>query len=206
MILSRVILSRVRASGLATGFARLAMVGVLAGTAFLVAGANASAGDDPEALLEKARSASATGNVAGVVEVRWMDGDQLFVESVGARSRGDAYVVGRGDHVAVGRDGVRYAANDGVATRWGRDAMAPAPAPGAAWELELAGSERVAGREATVVAARGDDGRVRARFYVDPKTHLLLRRDVFDRGGHLARSVRFLRLSTGAAPAVPSSI
>jgi sigma-E factor negative regulatory protein RseB len=179
------------------------MVGVLAGAALLVVGPSASAGDDPEALLEKARSASATGNVAGIVEVRWIDGGELFVERVGARSRGDAYVVGRGNRVAVGRDGVRYAAADGIATRWGIDSMDAAPAPGAAWDLELGDPVRVAGRTASVVSARGDDGRVRARFYVDPDTGLLLRRDVFDEEGHLARSVRFVRLNTGVAPAVP---
>jgi sigma-E factor negative regulatory protein RseB len=182
---------------------RLVMAGVLAGAVLFIAGSSASAGDDPETLLERARTASATGNVAGIVEVRWTDGDQLFVEHVGARSRGDAYVVGRGDHLAVGKDGVRYAADDGVATRWGAEAMAPAPDPGAAWDLGIGKPASVAGRRATVVAARDDEGRVRARFYVDPKTHLLLRRDVLDRAGHLTRSVRFVRLSTGLTPAVP---
>jgi sigma-E factor negative regulatory protein RseB len=189
--------------GLANRCGRLALLGALMGTALLVVGPSASAGDDPETLLEKARSASATGNVAGIVEVRWIDGGELFVERVGARSRGDAYVVGRGDHVAVGRDGVRYAADDGVATRWGIESMDAAPAPGAAWDLELGDPARVAGRRAAVVNARDDEGQVRARFYVDPDTHLLLRRDVFGLDGSLTRSVRFVRLNTGVAPAVP---
>jgi MucB/RseB N-terminal domain len=190
-------------AALGSRFGRLALIGALAGVALLAVGPSASAGDDPETLLERARSASATGNVAGIVEVRWVDGGDLFVERVGARSRGDAYVVGRGDHVAVGRDGVRYAANDGVATRWGIEAMDAAPAPGAAWDLELGDPARVAGRGASVVIARDGDGRVRARFFVDTDTHLLLRRDTLDRDGHLVRSVRFVRLNTGVAPAVP---
>ncbi len=51
--------------------------------------------------------------------------------------------------------------------------------------------------------ARDRDGRVRARFYVDPDTHLMLRRDVLDQDGHMVRSVRFVRLNTGVAAAVP---
>ena len=62
---------------------------------------------------------------------------------------------------------------------------------------------RVAGRGTSVVIARGSDGHVRARFFVDSDTHLLLRRDTLDRDGHLVRSVRFVRLNTGVAPAVP---
>lgn len=183
---------------------RLALIAAVVGAALLVVATEAMAHDDPEALLRKARDASATANVAGVVEVRWVDGDQVFVERVGARSRGDAYVVGRGEHVAVARDGVRYAADDGVATRWGRGVQADAPGPAAAWDLELDDPARVAGRAASVVTASDAAGRVRARFYVDRATQLLLRRDVFDRTGGLTRSVRFVRLSTGAAaPAVP---
>lgn len=189
----------------ATKIGRLAVAGSLVGTALLIAGTQASAGDDPEALLRAARAASGTANVAGIVEVRWLDGDEVFVERVGARSRGDSYVVGRGAHVAVGRDGVRYAAGGGVATRWEPSEMAAAPAPGAAWDLELDDPTRVAGRDAAVVVARDRDGRVRARFYVDRSTKLLLRRDVFDRVGSLSRSVRFVSVVTNApAPAVPN--
>ena len=195
--------ARITRSGLAT-FARFALIVAVAGVGFLVITTEAMAGADPEALLRKARAASATANIAGVVEVRWVDGAQVFVERVGARSRGDAYVVGRGEHVAVARDGLRYAADDGVATLWGQGAQADAPGPAAAWDLELDDPARVAGRTASVVTARDDAGRIRARFYVDRATQLLLRRDVFDRSGDLARSVRFVRLSTGAAaPAVP---
>ncbi|MCJ7437563.1 MAG: hypothetical protein MUP97_07370 [Acidimicrobiia bacterium] len=183
---------------------RVALIAAVVGAALLVVGTEAMAGDDPAELLRKAREASATANVAGVVEVRWADGDEVFVERVGARSRGDAYVVGRGDHVAVGRGGVRYAADDGVATRWGPGDQADRPGPAAAWDLETDDPARVAGRAASVVTASDAAGRVRARFYVDRATHLLLRRDVFDPSGDLTRSVRFVRLSTGAAaPAVP---
>jgi sigma-E factor negative regulatory protein RseB len=81
--------------------------------------------------------------------------------------------------------------------------MEQAPPPAATWDLEFDDPAAVAGRTVKVVVARDEDGRARARFYVDPATHLLLRRDVFDRDGALTRSVRFLRLSTGASPAVP---
>ena len=183
---------------------RVVLIAAVVGAALLVVGTEAMAGDDPAALLRKAREASATVNVAGTVEVRWVDGDEVFVERVGARSRGDAYVVGRGDHLAVGRGGARYTADDGVATRWGSGDEVQVPSPSAAWDLQLDDPARVVGRAALVVTASDPAGRVRARFFVDRATHLLLRRDVFDRSGDLARSVRFVRLSTGdAAPAVP---
>lgn len=183
---------------------RAALAGALVGTGLLLVSSQASAGDDPEALLRASRTAAANANVAGTVEVRWHDGEQILVERVGARSRGDAYVVGRGDHFAVARNGVRYAADDGVATRWDAGASVTPPAPGAAWDLELGDPARVAGRSAKVVIARDHAGFVRARLYIDRSTKLLLRRDVFDRDGTLARSVRFTRLSTNAAaPAVP---
>ena len=170
----------------ATAIGRAAAVmAVLVGAALLLTGTDASAGGDPEALLEKARTASATGNIEGTVEIRWVDGDEILVERVGARSRGDAYVVGRGDNVAVGRDGVGYAADDGVATRWGRGPMRAAPSPSATWQLELDDAATVAGRTTKVVAARDDAGNLRARFFVDAKTNMLLRRDVFDRDGTL---------------------
>jgi sigma-E factor negative regulatory protein RseB len=165
----------------------------------------AGAGTDPEALLRQARTASSTISVAGVVEVRWRDGDEVHVQRVGARSRAGTYVVGRGNNVAVGSGSVRWAADDGVASRWGRVDGSRPPRPGAAWHLQLTHSTYVAGRPTQVVAVRRAGGPVRARFYVDEISGLLVRRDVLSTNGKLLRSVRYTRLVTSdVAPAVPT--
>ncbi len=184
---------------------RAALVaGLLAVTVLTVPGTPAAAGADPEALLQRARDASDDVALTGIVEVRWRDGDDLRVERTGARSRGDAYVVGNGDNFVVGADGARWAADDGIATVWGHTEGRKPPQPGSTWELELDDDARVAGRDAFVVVASFDDGTERARFYVDKELGLLLRRDVLQEDGDLERSVRFTHLAAdGVAPAVP---
>jgi sigma-E factor negative regulatory protein RseB len=182
-----------------------AAVAVVAGLVVALPGGQATAGTDPEALLRRARAASATTPVAGIVEVRWRDGDgDLQTDRTGARARDGAYVVGRGGSIAVGVGGLRWAAGDGVATRWGHVGDTDPPAPGSAWELAVDGSAEVAGRRANVVVARRGDGPVRARFFVDRASGLLVRRDVLQRDGDVVRSVRFTRLTTDdISPAVP---
>jgi len=189
-------------------------VGVVLATALATAAVTlpdgtAGAGTDPEALLRRAREASARTSVAGTVEVRWRDGATVHVERTGARARGGAYVVGRDRNVAVGVGGLRWAADDGVATRWGRVDGAEPPPPGAVWTLELHDTAEVAGRPAYVVVARDGDGPVRARFFVDRSSGILLRRDVLQRDGDLDRSVRFTKVRTGdirpALPPLPES-
>jgi sigma-E factor negative regulatory protein RseB len=182
-----------------------AALAVAASLIFVLPGGRATAGIDPEALLRRARSASATTTVAGIVEVRWRDGDgQLHTDRTGARARDGAYVVGRGGSIAVGLGGARWATGDGVATRWGHVGGTAPPAPGSAWELDVDGSAEVAGRPAHIVTARHGDGPVRARFYVDQASGLLVRRDVLQRDGDVVRSVRFARLVTDdISPAVP---
>jgi hypothetical protein len=162
-------------------------------------------GADPEQLLERARAASADTAFAGVVEVRWRDGGSLHVERVGARGRGGAYVVGRGDNVAVGAGAVRWAADDGVASRWGQIDGAAPPPPDAEWALTVDGVATIAGRPTHVVVARRGHGPIRARFFVDDRSGLLVRRDVLSQDGHVLRSVRYTRLAVDdVTPAVPS--
>jgi len=188
------------------GVGRLATCLVALGALLVVwPGGRAAAGTDPEALLRRAREASGTATVAGIVQVRWRDGATIHVEQTGARARRGAYVVGRGDNVAVGAGGVRWAAEDGVATRWGHVDGAEPPRPGAAWDLELADGAEVAGRPCQVVVARRGDGPTRARFFVDEASGLLVRRDVLQADGDLVRSVRYTRLKTDhVTPAVPA--
>jgi hypothetical protein len=190
----------------ATGLGRAAVAfGLFGATLLALPSAPASAGTDPEALLRDARDASEDVALAGIVEVRWREGDSMRVQRTGARSHAGAYVVGRGEHFAVGADGARWAAGDGIATAWGHVDGEEPPRPGAAWELELDDSAEVAGREAYVVVASLDDGTEHARFYIDKGLGLLLRRDVLREDGDLERSVRFTRLAAeGVAPAVPA--
>jgi hypothetical protein len=184
---------------------RAAAVAALFGVALLaLPSAPASAGADPEALLRNAREASEDVVLAGIVEVRWRDGNDVRVEQTSAHARGGTYVVGRGDNIAFGAEGAAWAAEDGIATRWGRIDGEDSPRPGATWDLELDEPVEVAGREAYVVVASIDGGAERARFYVDKEQGLLLRRDVLQRDGDLERSVRFTTLASGdAAPPVP---
>jgi len=189
-----------------TGLGRAALaLGLFGVTLLALPSAPASAGTDPEALLRDAREASEDVTLAGIVEVRWRDGDSMHVERTGARSRAGAYVIGHGERFAVGAEGARWTAHDGIATAWGHEDGQEPPRPGATWELALDDSAQVAGREAYVVVASLDDGTERARFYVDKDLGLLLRRDVLQEDGGLERSVRFTRLAAeGVAPAVPA--
>ncbi len=187
------------------GLGRAAVGVVLFGVAMLaVSNAPASAGADPEALLRDAREASEDVALTGIVEVRWRQGEGMRSETTEARSRRGAYVVGRGEHVAVGADGARWAADDGIATRWGHIEGDDPPRPGATWNLSLGPGAEVAGREAYMIVATNDDGAARARFFVDKDLGLLLRRDVLQHDGDLERSVRFTHLAAGGgAPALP---
>jgi hypothetical protein len=182
-----------------------AAIAAVAGLVLALPGGQATAGTDPEALLRRARAASATTPVAGIVEVRWRDTDgELHTDSTGARARDGAYVVGRGGSVAVGLGGTRWAAGDGIATRWGHVGGREPPAPGSAWELDVEGTAFIAARGADVVVARRGNGPVRARFFVDQASGLLIRRDTLQRDGDIIRSVRYKRLYTDdISPAVP---
>jgi hypothetical protein len=167
-------------------------------------GARASAGVDPEELLRNAREASEQAALTGIVQVRWREGDTLRSAYTDARSREGSVIVGHGNNLAVGGENSRWSANDGIATRWGGIDGEEPPAPGATWRLEIDDSEKVAGREAYVVLATGDDETPRARFYVDQDQGFLLRRDVLREDGTIERSVRYTRLSAaGIVPPVP---
>jgi len=171
-----------------------------------VPAANAGNDDEGEALLVAARTATSNETFAGVVEVRWRDDDgDLHVERVGARSLNGRFVVGVGDYQVVGRGFERVTTGAGEAdAHWSAGAHHRAPRPGAAWQLDITGHHRIAGRRATEISARDAEGRVRARFYVDAAHDQLLGREVLDPDGRVARSVRFVKIVTGSlTPAVP---
>jgi sigma-E factor negative regulatory protein RseB len=70
---------------------------------------------------------------------------------------------------------------------------------GQAYELEVVGPGRCAGRQAAVIEARRD-GVVAGRFWVDSTSGLLLRREVFDSEGQRVRSSAFLDLTLSSQP------
>jgi sigma-E factor negative regulatory protein RseB len=63
--------------------------------------------------------------------------------------------------------------------------------------VTLAGTDRVAGRSAEVVEARRAGGTVAARVWLDRRTGLVLRREVYDGAGRTVQSAGFLRLRVG---------
>jgi len=67
------------------------------------------------------------------------------------------------------------------------------------YTLEVVDAGECAGRTADVVEARDAKGQVAGRFWVDRASALLLRREVFDRGGELIRSSAFASLTVDAA-------
>ena len=75
----------------------------------------------------------------------------------------------------------------------------------AAYDLEVTGPGRCTGRTARVVTAARADGTVAGRFWLDRRTGLLLRREVFDAAGERVRSSAFVaidvRPTVGAGPA-----
>ena len=72
----------------------------------------------------------------------------------------------------------------------------------ATYDLQVAGPGRCTGREASVVEALDDRGRVAGRFWVDRDSGVLLRRDVYDGDGSRVRSSAFLDLTFSERPPV----
>ena len=77
----------------------------------------------------------------------------------------------------------------------------------ATYDLEVTGPDRCTGRTARVVTAARGDGTVAGRFWLDRRTGLLLRREVFDATGERVRSSAFVaidvRPAAGAGQAGP---
>lgn len=81
----------------------------------------------------------------------------------------------------------------------------------AGYDLRIGGTDRIAGRPATVIVARRD-GRDLARLWLDDGTGLLVRQDVVDRTGRLRRTATVLSLhvdrttTTTTAPRTPAGV
>jgi hypothetical protein len=171
-------------------------------------GAPADAGTtDAGDLLLDARRVSAVESFAGIVEVSWHDDANVAqVAQVVARSVEGAFVVGMATRNTVGDDDERYTRTDHEhSTRWEPVGGRPAPAPDATWDLAVAGRHEVAARPATIVVARDQGGKVRARFSIDRETGQLLRRAVLDEHGDAVHVVAFVTIVSGEAekPSLP---
>jgi hypothetical protein len=170
----------------------------------LGSGADAGTTDAAEDLLVKARKTATVESFAGVVEVVWLDDEGVeHIERVGARGADGAFVIGIGARKAVGDADERFTNSGDGHTRWKGDGGTRAPRPGDSWDLEIAGRHHVAGRSATIVVARDNDGQVRARFAIDRETGQLLRRAVLDEHGNVIRVMRFVSIITGGVDAPP---
>lgn len=68
------------------------------------------------------------------------------------------------------------------------------------YDVSLAGYDEVAGRRTHVVVALRDDRSVAARFWLDERTGLMLRRQVFDSSGRTVRASAYVQIHMGDGP------
>ncbi len=141
----------------------------------------AVAGDDPRAAYWLRRSAAAPSEVAytGVRTVSWLGSAgqssvTLVVEH--APEQGTSFVATSDENSSTATFITRGdAAGDGAAGAQPIDLLL------GAYDVSVVGAANVDGRRATVVAASRDGGTV-ARFWIDDRTGLLLKRELWDDG------------------------
>ncbi len=174
-----------------------------AGVAALVAAAGlvvlvarpdtAGAADDPETLLEGARTASSRQSFTGLLRLTWRAADGVHHSAVVARAAHGSIKLGFVPSGIAARGLKRWMVGQaGWREVWDEPQPVGTPRPGAHWDLEVAGYERVAGRNAArVVASDPDTGRVRARYWIDTQTGILLRKEIRDTQGRVERALEF---------------
>jgi hypothetical protein len=166
--------------------------------------------NDAETLLHAASTASSHLSYAGMLTVEWSDRGQLHAMDTTTEVVDGVVTVGAGAETALSRGGQRWV---GSAGNWalvvgpGGAAAAP-PSPDTNWNLQTQRGPLIAGQPTTaVVVSDPHTGSVRARYFIDPSTGVLLRREVLDPHGHLVREVSFdqlVALGTQAPPPVPA--
>ncbi len=197
-----------------TSVALLASVGTAAVAFGLSFGAvpRAGADDNGDALLARARTAAATHDFVGEVRIEWRTTGGTQVAEVPVSSDEGLVEVGLGPGMVVGEGLNRWAGADGASTLWHDAGPDRLPSPSAKWDLTTSDGPRVAGLPTTVIAARDDHGKVRARLYVDKASGLLLRREILDAKGRAVHVVTFVALSAvdaitrdGTPPSTPQA-
>jgi hypothetical protein len=191
------------------GGAALLGVGVAAALT-LGPSAPAQPSGNAEELLRAASTANEHQSYAGALAVEWRVHGQLHQVETFTHVADGTVEVGGGDQRALSRDGQRFVGSPG---NWslllGPDVPArAAPSADAHWDLSTGRGPTVAGRATVAVsAADPDTGAVRARFFIDPATGTLLRRDVLGADGRLLRRVAFetvVPLGSDGGAAAPS--
>ncbi|MDQ4132289.1 MAG: hypothetical protein M3179_03590 [Actinomycetota bacterium] len=149
--------------------------------------------------LERARRVAHQVPFSGTVVVTWTDGVREHRDELQVQAGGGAIIVdGRADPVIeMQQRRLARGHDDDWDLLWAPALGRPATVPEVDSKyvtVTLDEHPVVAGRPTDVVEIR-DDGRSRARLYLDQKTGLLLRRDQFDDSGVRERSVEFRALT-----------
>lgn len=164
----------------------------------------AHAGGGPEP-LEQARYAAEHTVFAGVLEVRWRDGDETRSERLRVEAAGGSLMV-RGANLVMARPDYRRLlahAGGGWEEMW-LPSLAPSARPDGAAKYRTTApvdGPAVAGRPTKVVEVH-TGGALLERIYLDTETSLLLERDQYDRQGAIVRRLAFESLTIGG-PVAP---
>lgn len=148
--------------------------------------------------LERARRVAHQIPFSGTVLVTWTDGVREHRDELQVQAGGGAILVdGRADPVLEMQERrLARGHDDDWDLLWAPALARPAAVPDVGKKyvtVTLDEHPQVAGRPTNVVEIR-DDGRRRARLYIDQQTGLLLRRDQFDDSGVRERTVEFRML------------
>jgi sigma-E factor negative regulatory protein RseB len=160
-------------------------------------------------LLQQAAQAGSDTTYQGVelVSAWGVDGDTTMIANVWHRSGGSTLVrAAAAGTASAGQpsvsDDTDSRAPEGVLGITGKLVVLL----GANYDVGVAGTGSADSRPAQVVAARREDGRLAALFWLDKATKLPLRREVFDSGAHLIGEDVFIDLKIGPSAAAAGPV
>jgi hypothetical protein len=158
----------------------------------------------PLDLLERAQEAAQTESFVGMVAIDWQDGRRTRTARVPVTSaRG---VMRFGDEVVGAGPRRLVHGRQGWLTLWNHDVAALGPSPTSKYAFSVAPGPAVAGRPTQLIEVRlGPGGRLGERLYVDQRSGLFLRREIFDARGRAGRVVGFTSITPMAAAEDPPS-
>jgi hypothetical protein len=179
-------------------------------TVALVAGlaVHAPAGAGGPAPLEQAKYAAEHTSFAGVLEVRWRDGDVTRSERLEVEAAGGSLMV-RGANLVMARPqfGRLLSHGGGGWEEMWLPSLAPAPRPDGQLKYRTTSpvsGPSVAGRPTQVVEVH-QGATLLERLYLDSQTNLLLERDQFDASGQVVRRLAFESLTIEPDAPPPSA-
>ena len=196
-----------RARAVGAGVAVLVMLAV-----GLVALPDAQAADSPQAVLERARTATVREDFSGIVQIEWLTDGNWQIARVPVTGEGGTVQVGKGTRKAESRGDDRWISGvTGWQINWAQPVAGDVPSPAKHWDLALTKGPQVAGRSTDLVTASDPKTEeARLNIYVDRDTNVMLRREVLDHRGKAVRSVGFIEVkklggARGQAPAAPKA-